>query len=415
MSKKIDLLVYNSSKLLTLSSGGKPLIDREMQNLGAIANGAVAVHEGKILETGTSDFLLKKYEANELIDAGKHLIMPGFVDCHTHTVFTGSRECELGMKISGAAYLEILKAGGGIHSTVNSTRKASEEELYKLAYERLDAMVKHGTTTVEIKSGYGLDYVTEKKILEVIWRLKREHPAEIVSTYLGAHTFPKDSDREEYMRLILEKALPDFNCLAEYCDIFTEEGAFNIEETEKILKKAKELGYKLKIHAGQFNDLGAASLASGLGAVSADHLEFISLEELNILKKNNTATVLMPGVPFFLMNGKYPDARQMIDNGNIVALATDFNPGSCPCYSMQMIIALACYKLKMLPEEAIAAATLNAAFAINREKVSGSLDTGKRADLLIMNIPEPSHIPYFFGSNLINKVIIKGKLLEQNL
>jgi len=413
MVEKIDLLVFNSSKLLTLECKGKPLVGKEMQNLNVIENGAVAVKDGKVLETGTSESLLKKYEAKELVDAGNCLLMPGFVDCHTHTVFAGSREYELGMKISGASYLDILKAGGGIHSTVNATRTATENELYDLASDRLDAMIRHGTTTVEIKSGYGLDYESEKKILKVIAKLDKEHQARIVSTYLGAHTFPQDMSREEYLKLILERALPDFKRLTEFCDIFTEEGAFNISETEAILKRAKELGYKLKIHAGQFNDLGAASLASDLGAISADHLEFISLKELDIMKKNGTAAVLMPGVAFFLMNGKYPDARQMINNGNIVALSTDFNPGSCPAYSMQFMIALGCYQMKMTPEEAIVASTVNAAYAIDRLDVCGSLEAGKDADIIILKVSEPAHIPYYFGSNLVCKVFKSGNLVYQ--
>ncbi|HBM16804.1 MAG TPA: imidazolonepropionase [Lentisphaeria bacterium] len=413
MAEKIDILVFNSSKLLTLCCEGRPLVGKKMQDLGVIANGAVAIHHGKILETGTSETLLQKYQPEKTIDACGKLVMPGFVDCHTHTVFAGTREYELGMKISGATYLDILKAGGGIHSTVNATRKASEEELCQLASDKLDEMLRHGTTTVEIKSGYGLDYETEKKILKVIKHLKKNHPARIVSTYLGAHTFPKDMTREEYMKLIIEKALPDFKDLTEYCDVFTEEGAFNLSETEAILRKAKELGYKLKIHAGQFNDLGAASLASNLGAISADHLEFVSLKELDIMKKNGTASVLMPGVPFFLMNGKYPDARQMINNENIVALSTDFNPGSCPAYSMQLIIALACYQMKMTPEEAIVASTVNAAYAIDRLDVCGSLEPGKDADIIILNVTEPAHIPYYFGSNLVSKVIKSGKQIEK--
>ncbi len=411
MAKKIDLLICNSSNLVTLSCNGKPKAGKELQDLSIIKNGAVAVQNGLILETGTTRDLLKKYKnAKNIVDAENCLVMPGFVDCHTHTVFAGTREYELGMKISGATYLDILKAGGGIYSTVNASKESTKSELTKLAAERLDSMLQHGTTTVEIKSGYGLDYDTEKKILKVIRLLKKTHPVEIVSTYLGAHTIPKETSREDYVEMMLNKALPDFKHLAEYCDIFTEEGAFNIEETERILKRAKALGYKLKIHAGQFNDLGAAGLASRLGAVSADHLEFVSLEELNIMKKHGTAAVLMPGVPFFLMNGKYPDARQMITNGNIVALSTDFNPGSCPTYSMQMVIALACYQMKMSPEEAITASIANAAYAVDRLATIGSLEDGKKADILVMKISEPSHIPYYFGANLVSKTFKSGKL-----
>ena len=411
MKNKIDLLICNSSKLLTLACKGKPKTGKELQELSVVKNGAVAVQNGLIFETGSTKDLLKKYKnAKNIVDAENCLVMPGFVDCHTHTVFAGTREYELGMKISGATYLDILKAGGGIYSTVNAVREASKDELTNLASERLDAMLQHGTTTVEIKSGYGLDYETEEKILKVIRLLKKKHTVDIVSTYLGAHTIPKDTSREDYVEMMLNKALPDFKHLAEYCDIFTEEGAFNIEETKRILEKSRALGYKLKIHAGQFNDLGAAGLASKLGAISADHLEFVSLEELNIMKKQGTAAVLMPGVPFFLMNGKYPDARQMITNGNIVALSTDFNPGSCPTYSMQMVIALACYQMKMSPEEAITASIVNAAYAVDRLGSIGSLENGKKADIVIMKISEPAQMPYYFGTNLVSKTFKSGKL-----
>jgi len=412
MSEKIDLLICNASKLITLDGPNKPRTGKYLQELGIIPNGAVAINKGYVLETGKTKDLLKKYgNTKKVVDATNCLVMPGFIDCHTHTVFAGSREYELGMKISGASYLDILKAGGGIHSTVEATRKASEKDLTCLAIKRLNGMLLHGTTTVEIKSGYGLDYSTEKKILEVISKLKKKQPVDIVSTYLGAHTIPRDSNRNAYIEMMLEKALPDFKDVAEYCDIFTEESAFSTAETEKILNRAKVLGYKIKIHSGQFTDMGAAGLASKLGATSADHLEFVSQKDLNIMKKNQTAAVLMPGVSFFLMNGKYPDARKMISNGNIVALATDFNPGSCPAYSMQIIIALACYQMKMTPEEAIVASTINAAYAIDRADTIGSLSPGKRGDIIILEVSEPAHIPYYFGANLIKMVFKNGNLI----
>lgn len=409
--RKADILIHNSSKLITLSGHASPLTGHQMKDLSIIEDGAVAVSNGIIIETGTSKGLLDKYKnAEKIINADKKLVMPGFVDCHTHLVFAGTREYELGMKLSGASYIDILKKGGGIYSTVKATRKASHDDLLTSARQKLNNMISHGTTTVELKSGYGLDHETEEKLLLTAEKLKHSSDAEIVSTFLGAHVIPKDISREDYISWIIKRALPSFAHLAEFCDIFTEEGAYSYEETNRILSEAIKYNYKLKIHAGQFNDLKAAGLAAKLGAISADHLEKISQDQLDILKEEKTICVLMPGVNFFLMSEDYADARQMIDNGNSVALATDFNPGSCPCYSMQMIIALACYKLKMLPEEALAATTLNAAFAINREKISGSLDIGKRADILILNVSEPSHIPYFFGSNLVDKIILKGKL-----
>ena len=405
-----DLIVTNSSKLITLdNSGSNPLVREEMQNLGIIENGAVAIKNGKILETGTSVEILKKYSAEKIIDAENNLVMPGFVDCHTHLVFGGSREHELALKVKGASYLDILAAGGGINSTVEATRKISEEKLLETARKRVFELLAHGTTTIEIKTGYGLEPNAEEKCLKVINKLKNDGKANIISTFLGAHIVPKDWEKEEYINWITEEGLPKFKNLAEYCDIFTEENAYSLEDTKRILGKAKELGYKLKIHAGQFTDLGAAGYASELGAVSADHLEQISDEQLEIMKKNGTAAVLMPGVNYFLMDPLYADAGRMIKNGNIVTLATDFNPGSCPSYSMQMMIALACYQLKMTPEEAITASTINAAYAVGRADIVGSLNKEKLADIIILNVSEPAHIPYYFGTNLVKSVIKSGK------
>ena len=412
MKQQIDLLVYNSSKLITLAGSGNYRTGKQMQDLAVIENGAIAVKDGKVLETGTTSDLQKKYSAKQEINAQNKLVMPGFVDCHTHLVFGGSREYELGMKLAGDSYIEILKAGGGIHSTVEATRKASKEDLLKLSSERLDLIMQHGTTTAEIKTGYGLDYETEKKMLEVINLLSRKHPTDIVSTFLGAHTVPKDCDRNEYIKMLLTKAIPDFKDLTEFCDIFSEDGAFTYDETKVILETAKKHGYKLKIHSGQFNDIKATGLAANLGALSADHLENVSDDQLDMMKESGTAAVLMPGVPFFLMDDVYPDAEKMIKNKNIVALATDFNPGSCPSFSMQMIIALACYQMKMSPEEAITASTINAAYAIDRADTVGSLEKGKKADILIMDITEPAHIPYYFGANLVKSVIKNGKSIN---
>ncbi len=412
MKIKVDLIIYNSSNLITLAGNENYRTGTQMSDLGIIKNGAAAINNGQIVGISNTSDILNKYSALKKVDAQDKLVMPGFVDCHTHLVFGGSREYELSMKLAGATYIEILKAGGGIHSTVQATRNAPYQELKASSIKRLNEIMKHGTTTVEIKSGYGLDYQTEKKILDIINDLKKEHCLDIVSTFLGAHTVPKDCDRQEYIKMLLEKAIPDFKNITEYCDIFAEDGAFTYEETEQILGTAKKYGYKLKIHSGQFNDIKATGLAANLGAISADHLENISDDQLDLMKKNKTAAVLMPGVSFFLMSDIYPDARKMINNGNIVALATDFNPGSCPSYSMQMMIALACYKMKMSPEEAITASTINAAYSIGKADTVGSLNIGKKADILIMNISEPAHIPYYFGANLVNKVIKNGEIVE---
>jgi len=411
MKTKVDSLVVNSSNLITLSGHKKFRTCDEMNDLGIIKNGAVAISNNKILETGTLKDITAKYFSDTEIDAKSKLVMPGLVDCHTHLVFAGSREYELALKLSGASYLEILKAGGGIHSTVNATRNADIKELEKSGIERLDQILSHGTTSVEIKSGYGLSYEAEKKILNTINLLKCEHRCDITSTFLGAHTVPKDMNREDYIDMLVNKAIPDFKNLTEFCDIFSEKGAFTYDETEKILKAAIKYDYKLKIHSGQFNDIKATGLAAKLGALSADHLENVSVDQLDMMKTSGTAAVLMPGVSFFLMSNIYPDARKMISNGNIVALATDFNPGSCPSYSMQMMIALACYKMKMSPEEAITAATINSAYAIDKADEVGSLEVGKKADLLIMEVSEAAHIPYYFGANLVKTVIKNGDIV----
>jgi imidazolonepropionase len=409
MKISADLIIKNSSKLITFKgTENNPLTKENMQNLGIIENGAVSVKDGKIIGTGTTEEISKKYSAEKIINAENNLVMPGFIDCHTHLVFGGSREYELALKAKGASYLDILAAGGGINSTVQATRKIPEDELYEISKKRVDDLLAHGTTTIEIKTGYGLDPNAEEKCLKVINRLKTDNEANIVSTFLGAHIIPKDWEKEKYVNWIINDALPKFKELAEYCDIFSEENAYSLEDTKIILGKAKELGYKLKIHAGQFNDLGATGYASELGAISADHLEKVSDEQLNIMKKNGTAAVLMPGVNFFLMDPLYANARKMIENGNIVALSTDFNPGSCPSYSMQMMISLGCYQLKMTPEEAITASTINAAYAIDRASIVGSLDEGKLADIIILNVSEPAHIPYYFGSNLIKHVVKSG-------
>ncbi|MCF7792139.1 MAG: imidazolonepropionase [Victivallales bacterium] len=410
MKSKTDLIITNSSKLVALkNAGNSPLTGKNMQNLGIIENGAVAVNNDKIIETGTSSDIEQKYSAENIIDAEKNLVMPGLVDPHTHLVFGGSREHELVLKIKGASYLEILASGGGINSTVEATRETSEEKLIRSGRKRVNQLLAHGTTTIEIKTGYGLEPEAEEKCLRVINQLKEDNKANIISTFLGAHIVPKDWDKEDYIHWIVNEGLENFSGLAEFCDIFTEKNAYNLDDTKNILSKAKELGYKLKIHSGQFTDLGATGLAAELGAVSADHLEQVSDEQLDTMKKSGTAAVLMPGVNFFLMDPLYADAERMINNGNIVALATDFNPGSCPSYSMQMMIALACYHLKMTPEEAIAASTINAAYAVDRGGIAGSLNNGKSADIIVLNVEEPAHIPYYFGTNLVKHVIKSGK------
>jgi imidazolonepropionase len=410
--KKIDLLIFNSSELLTISGKNEARTGKDLNKLSVIKNGAIAVNDGIILETGNSKDLLEKYsKVDRLIDAENCVVMPGFVDCHTHLVYGGSRESEMAMRLNGVPYLEILKQGGGIHSTVKATREISKKDLKRISIKKLDKLLKNGTTTVEIKSGYGLDYVTEKKILEIINELNEEHVMDIIPTFLGAHTIPKGVDREKYVNWIVEEAIPKFRNLAKYCDVFCEDGAFSIDETKRIFSTAIQNGYKLKIHSGQFNDLGASGLAAHLRAVSADHLENISVEQIRKMKKNGTIAVLLPGVPFYLQSQKYANARLMIKEKLPVAIATDYNPGSCPSYSMQMMITLACLNMNLTIEEAIIASTINSAAAIEKEKVVGSLENGKQADIIILDLDNYKQIPYYFGTNLIKNVVKNGIII----
>ena len=410
--KKIDLLIFNSSELLTISGKNEARTGKDLNKLSVIKNGAIAVNDGIILETGNSKDLIEKYsKVDKLIDAENCVVMPGFVDCHTHLVYGGSREKEMAMRLEGISYLEILKQGGGIHSTVKATREISKNDLKQISIKKLDKLLKNGTTTVEIKSGYGLDYVTEKKILEIINELNEEHVMDIIPTFLGAHTIPKGVDREKYVNWIVEEAIPKFRNLAKYCDVFCEDGAFSIDETKRIFSTAIQNGYKLKIHSGQFNDLGASGLAAQLKAVSADHLENISVEQIRKMKKNGTIAVLLPGVPFYLQSQKYANARLMIKEKLSVAIATDYNPGSCPSYSMQMMITLACLNMNLTIEEAIIASTINSAAAIEKEKVVGSLEKGKQADIIILDLDNYKQIPYYFGTNLIKNVVKNGIII----
>ena len=398
--KQVDTMIMNSSQLLTMTESG------------GIPGGAVAVKDGIVIETGSTEDLLRIYPGcPEIIDAENHLVMPGFVDCHTHLVFAGERSGEMEMRLKGASYLEILKSGGGIHSTVRATREASAEELFNLGMARLDTMVRNGTTTGEIKSGYGLNEETELKMLKVARELSAEHALDVIVTYLGAHTVPSETDRNEYIRWLAGDSLETFSEYAEFFDVFCEEGAFSLEETKLLLDAATTAGFKLKTHAGQFNDLGAAGLAASRGAVSVDHLENIGDDDLDLMAEAGTVAVLLPGVPFFLQSPVYPDARRFIQRGIPVALATDFNPGSCPSYSMQMMITLGVFFCGLTTAEALKAATLNAAKAINREGETGSLEPGKKADMIILDVESPGELPYYFGTNLVTKTIKSGMVI----
>jgi imidazolonepropionase len=409
---KTELLILNAKELLTLSGPKRARIGKEMSELGIIEDGAIAVNKGKIIDVGKTNQIKKKYRAEETLDAKNKVVMPSFVDPHTHLIFAGSREDEFIMRLQGKSYLEILKEGGGILKTVRETRKASKKTLFDLTKKRLDNMLKYGTTTVEIKSGYGLTTKVEIKLLEVINELKKRHPINIIPTFMGAHAIPSELNAEKYVDLIIEDMLPQVakKNLAEFCDVFCEESVFSIEQSKKILEEAKKLGMKTKIHADEIVRTGGAELAAEVKATSAEHLLQSSKEEIKELSKTNVIAVLLPVTSFSLMTN-YANARFMIDEKVPVALATDFNPG-CMCASMQFVLNLACVQMRMTPAEAIVASTINAAYAIDRGNEVGSLETGKKADILIMDVPNHKLIPQYFGINLVEKVIKNGKIIS---
>ncbi len=413
--EEADLLIENASELLIIPGGTeKPLLGEGMRDLGIIKDGSVAVRTGRVTAVGKTAKIKAKFESSEIIDASERVVMPGFVDPHTHLVFAGSREDEFEMRIGGASYMEILQKGGGILKTVRATRKASRERLLENCRKTLDVMLRHGTTTVEAKSGYGLTTKEELKCLEVMKLANHEHPIEIVSTFMGAHTVPMEykDNTDGYVDLITEKMIPKVTTrrLAEFCDVFCEKGAFSIEQSRRILLKGKEHGLMPKLHADEMTRLGGAELAAEMQAVSADHLLFASDDGLKAMAKRGVVAVLLPGASFNLMVGRYADARKMIRWDVPVALGTDYNP-SCLVESQQIVIALACRQMRMTPAEAIVAATINSAHAINRVHEVGSLEPGKRADIIVLNVPNHRFLGYCFGTNLVDKVIKEGRLV----
>jgi len=405
----LDIIIKNASELVTCRSRG-PKTGRDLDVLDIVAGGDLAVKGGKIVGIGSVSGTARK-----VIDASGKTVMPGFVDCHTHLVFAGSREEEFALKIQGADYLEILRQGGGILNTVRSTRDASFAELMSAAQSRIRVASDYGTTTIEGKSGYGLDLANEMKMLMVVGNLRTDRRVELVSTFLGAHAFPPefDQNRGAYIDEIL-RALDELQKqpLAEYCDVFVEKGAFAVEEARRILERAEDSGLKTKLHAGEFSDTGGVELGVDMGVTSIDHLDYISEEGMRLMAERKTIGVLLPGVPFHLMTGHYAPARSMIEAGVPIALATDFNPGSCPTLSMQMIIALACRYMRLTAAEAINAATINAAHAVDRGDRIGSLEVGKQADIIILDIPDHRQLPYWFGMNLAERVIKNGRLVR---
>lgn len=405
------ILLKNASQLLTLTGDNtQPRTKEGMRELGIINNGDVWISHGQISGVGSDGGTA--HDAEIIIDCTGKVVMPGFVDPHTHLVFAGSRENELGMKLKGHSYMEIQQAGGGIFSTVRKTREASNEILIAQALKRLDTMLLNGTTTIEAKSGYGLDADTEMRMLQVAKMLNHQHPIEIVSTFMGAHAIPPEfKDRaSEFIQSMID-LLPVIKekQLAEFCDVFCDAGAIDLPESEMMLAAAKASGLDLKIHADEMENIGGSGLASRLCAVSAEHLLRTTELEMRNMADCGTIGVLLPGTPYSLMMKEYANARKMIDSGMPIAIATDLNP-NCWTESMQWVISAACYQMKMMPAEAIVASTINAAHAINRQTKVGSIEVGKQADLIVLDVPNFEQIPYHFGVNLVETVIKKGEV-----
>jgi imidazolonepropionase len=406
-----DLLIHSARRLLSLASKG-PKAGPAMSDLGLIEDGALAIKDGHIALVGKSSEVRAQIEARKEVDASDRVVMPGFVDPHTHLVFAGSRVDEFEMRLSGATYLEIMAAGGGIMSTVRATRQAGIEELLAQSRQRLDTMLAHGTTTAEVKTGYGLNSAQELKMVKTIKGLDGSHPVDLVATFLGAHAIPQEYQgrSEEYVDMVVEEMLPQAAKEgASFCDVFCDEGAFTLAQSRRVLEAAKAGGLGLKIHADEFKTLGGAALAAELGATSADHLICTPEEELRLLAEAGTIAVLLPGTPFGLGEERYASARRMIALGLPVALGTDLNPGTCWCESMQFVIALAARKMGMTPAETIVASTLNAAYALGRGAEVGSLEVGKKADILILEASDYRDLAYRFGGNLVARVFKGGQ------
>ena len=388
-------------------------MDRVLQ----LAGGAVAMDAGRIVAVGPESELRARFAAQRELDAAGGLLVPGFVDAHTHPVFAGTREEEFEMRTRGATYVEIAKAGGGIVSSVKGVRELSHEQLLALLMIRMDRFLAMGTTTVEAKSGYGLTLADELKCLRVIEEANRLQPVELVPTFLGAHDFPSEYKhrRADYIQLLIEEMLPAVaeSGLAEYCDIFTEAHVFGLEDSRRIMRCASGLGLRLRMHVDQLSALGGAQLAAELGASSADHLEFVDQAGVEALAQAGVVPVLCPLVPLYLRVDQEVPARRMLQAGLPVALATDFNPGSCYTQSMPEVFTWAALRLRMSSAECLVAGTLNAAASLDRAAEIGSLEVGKRGDLLVLDLPNYHHLTYEFGRNPVRSVVIRGRVVKE--
>lgn len=416
------MLIHSANQILTLSGG--PQRGATLGDLDVIENGAMAMEEGLIVAVGPSDELRQRFSHLPPWDARGRVVLPGFVDPHTHVIWAGDRAAEFELRLEGKTYLEILAAGGGILATVNATRAAAPEELATQTRERLRRMLAHGTTTLEAKTGYGLDEDTELKMLAVLLQLAAEGPWDMALTYLAAHAIPPEyaGRADDYIEQIAAHWLPRLRewwateAPAQpypFVDIFCETGAFNREQSARLLQAAAALGFPLKIHSDEFDNLGGTELAATLGAASADHLVAASDKDLQALAHSDTVAVALPGTPFGLAHSQYAPAQRILAAGGLLALASDLNPGTSWCENMQMAIALACRYMRLTPAQAIAAATINAAAAIGWEQRVGSLEPGKQGDVLVLDAPDYRHLGYRYGVNLLQTVIKRGKVVYE--
>lgn len=418
----MPILIKNANQVITLQSNAQgPRTKEQMQEIAVKENASVLIDGSNItaiapLAQLEADFPQLVAEA-EVIDAKGKVVMPGLVDCHTHLVHGGTRENELNMRLNGATYMEIMNAGGGIHSTTKHTREASFEELYTKTQRHLDTFLKHGITTVEAKSGYGLDWETEKKQLEVVAKLQQTHAVDVVSTFMGAHAVPRDykGREDEFVDVVIKDMLPKVAelGLAEFNDVFCEKGVFTPEQSRRILEAGKALGLIPKIHADEIEPYQGAELAAEVGAISAEHLLVASDEGIQKMAAAGTIAVLLPGTAFFL-RAPFARGRLMVDEGVPVAISTDFNPGSSPTISLPFIMNLACMNMGMTMEEVLTATTINAAYAINRGDKIGSLEVGKQADVIMLNVANYQQLQYFYGMNHTHTVIKNGQIVVQD-
>lgn len=423
-SKKIDLIVHSAGQLCTLRGGVQR--GSRLGDLGIIEDGAIAIDNGTILAVNHTAHILANYHSDQMLDASQRVVLPGFVDPHTHLVWAGDRAAEFEQRVGGATYMEIMQAGGGIVSTVRATRDATLEELVDAGRSRVARMLQHGTTTAEAKSGYGLEFEAELKLLQAILRLDAETVIDLVPTFLGAHAVPPEFQNPDaggaqaYTNVVVDEMLPallnwwganaDDRPLP-YVDVFCEDGAFSLAQSQQIMEAARDLGFPLKIHADEFAGLGGTGLAVSMDAVSADHLVHTPERDIQALGNHETVAVALPCTPFGLAEREYTPAEKIIAADGILAIATDLNPGTAWCENMQMAVALATRYMGITPSQAIAAATINAAAAIGRAERIGSLEAGKQADVILLDIPEYRHLGYRFGTNLVSVTVKRGQIV----